>query len=160
VGSAALRLRTLGSRLLSRGVGVDRIKGVPSEGSVSGVFTSGVGRRIASGWSGRVSGSLEMFPVGSEFRLGDEGIGDEIFLEVPRDVVNKFAAAWNCCTSNSESFRTSITLWTSGDSGVPGAEGMGLIRVRFELEGVVRAYRLAARVIAGLERPLLGFPLA
>jgi len=53
----------------------------------------------------------------------------------------------------------SLDLRTDGVSGVPGAEGMGLIRVRFELDGVFRVYRLAERFVAGFGKPLLGFPL-
>lgn len=156
--SAPPTVRALGLGLFSRDAGVDRWDGVSSEGS----FTSGVERETSSSNSTRpasVSRSLEARPVGSEFRLGDEEPGDETFSGEPRDVVNKFAAACDCCASNLELFRTSLTLRTSGDSGVPGAEGMGLIRVRFELDGVFLAYRLAARLIAGFEIPFLGLTL-
>lgn len=52
-----------------------------------------------------------------------------------------------------------LVLRTSGVWGVPGAEGMGLMRVRFELDGVFRVYRLAERCVAGFGKPLLGFHL-
>lgn len=99
-----------------------------------------------------------MRPVGSEFRLGDEGTGDEIFPRALRDVVNRFSAACDCWASNLESFDTLLTLRTTGDSGVPGAEGMGVIRVRFELGGVFRVDKLAARLITEFEIPPLCFP--
>ena len=71
--------------------------------------------------------------------------------------MNKFAAACDCCASNMELFDTSQTLRITRDSGVPGAEGMGLIRVRFELNSVFRVDRLAARLITGFEIPFLAF---
>ena len=126
-------------------------------------MTSGLEGETSSSKSTRpanVSRSLEARPIGSEFRLGDGGGGDETLPGVLNDAVNKFAAACDCCASNLELFRTSLALRTSGDWGVPGAEGIGLIRLRFELDGVFRVYRLAARVIAGFEIPLLSIPLA
>ena len=100
-----------------------------------------------------------MLPVGSEFRLGDGGGGDERFPGAPRDVANKFAAACDCCASNLEFFDTSTGFRTSGVWGVPGAEGMGLMRVRFEWPGIFLVERLIARLVAGFGRPLLGFHL-
>jgi len=145
--------------LFSRGAGVGRREGVSSEGSVSGSFTPGVERETSR--PTRVSRSLETPPVGSEFRLGDGGTGDGTLPGTLRDVVNKLAATCDCCVSNFELLRTSSmisTLRTSGDSGVPGAEGMGLIRVRLELDPFL-AYKLAVRWIAGFELPLLSCPL-
>lgn len=129
---------------------------------MSGSLASGVEGEIHSGNSTsptKVSRSFETRPVGSEFRLGDGRGGDETLPGVLSGVVNKLAAACACCTSNLELFRMSLTLRTSGDSGVPGAEGIGLILVRFEFDGVFRVYKLAARVIAGFEMPLLSFTL-
>lgn len=102
--------------------------------------------------------SLETCPVGSELRLGDGGTGDEFFPGALRGGVNKFAAARDCCASKPESFGASLTLRTSGDSGVPGADGMGLMRVRFELDDIFQVYRLAERLTRGFEIPFLNFP--
>jgi len=97
--------------------------------------------------------------VESGLRLGDGGTGSKIFPGALRDGVDKFMVACDCCSSNLESFRASLTLRTSGDWGVPGAEGMGLIRVRFELDNVFLVDRLAAHLIAGFEIPLLSLPI-
>ena len=97
-----------------------------------------------------------MPPVGSEFGLGDGGMGDKIFPGAPMDV-NKFAAARDCCASNLESFGTSLR--TFGNSGVPGAEGMGLMRVRIALNCIFRVYRLAGRLVTGFGMSLLDFRL-
>lgn len=148
--------------LFSRDAGANRCEGTSSEGSGPDSLTSGVEGEVSSIKSTRpanVSRSVETRPVGSEFRLGDEGEGDETPPGVLNDAVNKLAAACDCCASNLELFRTSLALRFSGDSGVPGAEGMGLIRVRFELDGVFLVYRLAVRVIAGFDIPLLSVPL-
>ena len=160
--SAVPRLRAPGLGLFSGGVGINRWGGTSSRGLDSGFFTSGTGRETSSNNSTRlasVSISPAGLPVGSELRLEDRGTGDGIFPGATREVANRFAAACDCCASNREFFGASLALRTSGVWGVPGAEGMGLMRVRFGLDGVFRVYRLAERCDAGFGKPLLGFHL-
>jgi len=160
--SAVPKLRTFGLELFSKRLAANRWEDGSSGGSTSGSFTSGMGRETSSNSSTRPvrdSISPAVLPVGSEHRLEDRGTGDGNFPGVTKDVANKFAAACDCCASNREFFRVSLGLRTSGVWGVPGTEGIGLMRVRFGLDGVFRVYRLAERCVAGFGKPLLGFHL-